>query len=188
MGTGQLRRGFVKEAEAIAVELRAELRLSVHDRLDCRQLAAHLDVEIAPLSTFDCAGAAYFLSDAGTDDFSAMTIQIRTRRHIVLNDRHSPVRQASSLAHELGHIILGHQHVPPLTGDGTREFDAVIEDEASRLGGALLVPKDAAITIARSAIDNYAHAERLGVSVQLLQYRLRLSGANNIAKRAGARR
>lgn len=108
------------------------------------------------------------------------------RRAIVHNDRHAPVRQHSNLMHELAHAFLGHRATPLLQGDGERHFDQLIEAEAHFLGGALLITNEAAYRIARRSLEDTAAAV-YGVSQQMLQYRLQISGARKRVARLAAR-
>ncbi|PJN93162.1 hypothetical protein CNY89_23100, partial [Amaricoccus sp. HAR-UPW-R2A-40] len=37
---------------------------------------------------------------------------------VIYNNTHAPVRQASNIAHELAHIVLGHPPLPLIKADG----------------------------------------------------------------------
>jgi len=88
--------------------------------------------------------------------------------------------------HELAHAFLGHRATPLLQGDGERHFDQLIEAEAHFLGGALLITNEAAYRIARRSLEDTAAAV-YGVSQQMLQYRLQISGARKRVARLAAR-
>jgi hypothetical protein len=185
-------RGFVKEAEQTALELRSELSVAPLEALDAAAMARHLMVPLLPLSGLDdCAGALYFRG-VGSSKFSAALVPIGpTRRGLVYNDDHALVRQRSSIFHEIGHLVLGHKCVHPFLEDGGRAFSSELENEATELGGWLLVTREAALEIARSTTNRVgygAYAERFGVSVSYLEWRLRVSGALTQATRERAKR
>ena len=52
-----MRRGFKTKAEAIALELRGEMGLGPGDRIDCVGLAAHLGIDVVPITDLVGAGA-----------------------------------------------------------------------------------------------------------------------------------
>lgn len=180
----KLRRGFKKEAEEYAEEFRTELGLLPTDPLDPKKLAALLEIPVLELSTHPTIPdhiKEYFANE-GSDKFSAATLIDGTYKEILHNDYHHPNRQNSSIMHEISHIILGHPPKPPLIEDSCRNFDPTLENEANNLGFTLLVPKKSAL----NAIENFASkqlaADFYGVSLELLQYRIRISDAIRWAK------
>lgn len=180
------RRGFKSEANATANEIRAELGLKALDRLDPWTLAVYLEVPVVPLSAFlkDAPFAVRHFTEIDTGAFSAATVFEGPRRTIVHNDAHSPGRQASNVTHELGHALLLHDPTPALDDRGCRLWNQNIEDEAQWLAGALLVTEDAALWIARGGTSVAAAAELLGVSSQMVSYRLNVTGARARVARA----
>jgi len=94
-------------------------------------------------------------------------------------------RQASNLTHELSHALLLHPPTPALDDHGCRLWNQNIEDEAQWLAGALLVTEDAALWIARGGASVPTAALRLGVSEQMIRYRLNVTGAAKRIARAG---
>src|SRR5581483_1512737 len=90
-------------------------------------------------------GALQHFSEVHSNGFSAVTVFDGPRRAIYHNDTHSPGRQASNLAHELAHGLLLHPPTPALNDYGCREWDQEIEDEATWLGGALLITEQATL-------------------------------------------
>ena len=113
--------------------------------------------------------------------FSAVTVPNGWQRAIVHNDSHHPNRQRSNICHELSHCFLGHKCVPPLTETGSRIHDGGIEEEANFLAGCLLITNEAALHIVSNGLESQAQ-ELYGVSLQMLNYRLRISGARTIYK------
>jgi IrrE N-terminal-like domain len=142
-------------------------------------LANHLDVPVVPLSDYgrDAPFAVRYFSEVEVGAFSAGTIFDGPRRTIVHNDSHSPGRQAGNLTHELGHALLLHPPAPALDDRGCRLWNQNIEDEAQWLAGAMLVTEDAALWIARGGMSLSEAALNLGVSEQMVTYRLNVTGA-----------
>ena len=180
------RRGFKTEAHALAEEIRGELGLRPLDPLDPHTLAQHLEIPVLPLSDFaaDAPYALHHFSTQDTECFSAATIFRGSRRLIVHNDSHSLGRQHSNLGHELSHGLLLHPATPAIDDRGCRHWNPDVEDEAAFLGAALLVSEFACLEIARRGLDFGIAAERYGVTVSLLRWRVNITGAQ---KRAGRR-
>jgi Zn-dependent peptidase ImmA (M78 family) len=175
----KLRHGFKAEANDIAREVRAELGLAPIDPLDPWRLAHHLDIPVKPLSSMreHAPSAAYRFSRVDTTAFSAVTVFRGRERHIIHNDFHSQGRQASNLAHELAHALLHHPPTPALNEVGSRNWDQTMEDEASWLGGALLVSEEAALMIARKKWPLFQAALHFRVSEDMIRFRLNVTGA-----------
>ena len=185
-----LRWGFKKQAATLAAEVRAELGLGTLDRLDPRQLAHHLDIPIVPLSDLapTCRGALFFL-DEERETLSALTVFEGHHRIIIHNDAHSPARQNSNLAHELAHGLLRHEPQPALDArTGCRLCNSTNEDEANWLAGELLVTGDMALDVARGRFTRQEAMDRLGVSSQMLTWRMNMTGAVRRAKSESAKR
>jgi Zn-dependent peptidase ImmA (M78 family) len=174
-----LRRGFKSEANAIAREMRAEMRLSLATPLDPWALAAHLEIPVITLSSMSKAapGAVRHFSLVNTSEFSAMTVFSGTRRVIVYNDSHIKGRQASDITHEVSHGLLLHTPKPALDTNGCRNWDEDMENEADWLAGVLLIPEEAALSIARRNLPLDEAASLYGVSQQMLRWRLGVTGA-----------
>jgi hypothetical protein len=129
-----LRRGFKTEANKYAREFRLELGIPPYGPLSPWRLAEHLAVPVYKLSEFARSEpqAAFFLAHEGLWEFSGATFILGCRRLIVINDGHSPKRQASDLSHELSHCLLGHAARSPSSLSGARQYDRTQEDEPDR--------------------------------------------------------
>jgi Zn-dependent peptidase ImmA (M78 family) len=175
-----LRRGFKAEAERIASEIRTELSLNSTSRLDPHSLAAHLEIPV--LKIRDCARLAEdstslkHLTHVDPDSFSAITVFIGTRRYIIHNEAHAPTRQANDIVHEIAHCLLEHPPSPVTDHRGCRCWNKTLEDEANWLAGALLVPREGALALARSGLTLEQIATNLGVSEQLCRWRIHQTG------------
>ena len=174
-----LRRGFKAEANRLARKVRQDLGLKPVDPLDPRALAQDLAIPLVPLSALKSEAPAVVrhFSQQESGAFSAMTMFYGTRRAILYNDSHSPGRQASDIAHELSHALL--QHPPEVAIDhrGRRNWNQNLEDEATWLGGALLISDEAAIEIAKNEMSTDVAAVAYGVSEQMIIWRLNVSAA-----------
>ncbi len=174
-----LRRGFKAEANRLAREIRQDLGLNALDPLDPRALAQDLGIPLVPLSALkkDAPAVVRHFSEQESGVFSAVTMFYGTRRAILYNDSHSPGRQASDIAHELSHALL--QHPPEVAIDhrGRRNWNQNLEDEATWLGGALLISDEAAIEIARNQMSTDVAALAYGVSEQMIVWRLNVTAA-----------
>ena len=182
-----MRRGFKTEAERISIETRLEMDLTHTDRLDPFALAAHLAI---PVYTMAQAAAqspgssfARYFSLTDPESFSAVTVFSGYRRFIVHNENHHPNRQASNLTHEISHTILGHEPTPVAHANGHRYWDGDIEEEATWLGAALLVPREGAVALAKEDWGASDIAEHYGVSDQLCRWRIAKCGIDKQIER-----
>jgi Zn-dependent peptidase ImmA (M78 family) len=175
----ELRRGFKADAERIAELVRRDLGLEPLDRIDCFALAETWGIPVVSLGELREDGASESsirrLMSAETG-FSAATVVVRPRRLIVYNPRHEPGRKASSLAHELAHVILEHEAAPAIGVGGCRHWDGRQEAEADWLGSTLLVPRAGALAWMLQSDDVEAGARNFGVSVELFRWRINHTG------------
>ena len=175
MSAPQLQPRFKARAERLALKVRAELGLGTHDRLDPKLLAVHLKTRVVGLSLLIAHGASrdsvLHSHTDGQSDFSAVTVFRDSRRLIIVNEAHSEVRQASSLAHELSHLLLKHPPHHAVADNGCRLAFAEVEREADYLGSVLLVPRDAVLLVARQGLSLQEAAARFGVSEHMMRWR-----------------
>jgi Zn-dependent peptidase ImmA (M78 family) len=174
------RHGFKAEAERISLRVRCKLNLSPTDRIDPEAVCQHFDIHLLRMTDSECDVSMFSGND--NDKFSAMTVRSGMMTAIVHNDTHHIYRQRSNICHELAHCLLGHHGCTILNDNGTRTYNSEIEDEAGYLGGALLLPREAALHVLENGLK--PQAQRLfGVSRPMLDYRLRISGAQTIFER-----
>jgi hypothetical protein len=186
----KFRPGFTREAEAIAEEMRSELGIKNIDRLEPLRLAAHLDIVVLSLTTLAGLGLATPSLGWAIDTLrrheqsalSAVTVFDGPKRLVVYNDEHCAARQASDIGHELAHGLLLHQPAPALDERGCRAWNTEVENEASYLGGALLIPGKAARWVAKCGMTPQIAAERFGCSIEMVRWRLSASGARRLIK------
>ena len=178
-------RGFKSWCEKLAVDVRRELRLKQHGRLDPYVLAKHLQIKVWNVE--DVPGLTTASKDLllgpGSSDWSAVTLVDRHKRLIVLNSSHSLGRISNDLAHELAHVILG--HVPeelPMNDGGISlrpRVDMLQEQQADWLAGSLLLPRPALVHIKKSFTDLQVAASEYCVSRRLLDYRMSVTGVRS---------
>ncbi|MEP6755963.1 MAG: ImmA/IrrE family metallo-endopeptidase [Chthonomonadales bacterium] len=171
--------GFKARSERVACEVRAEHGLRNLDPIDCLAICESLLIPVVPIDNLVDFGAAEssircLLSQRS--GFSAVTVCHGTAKVIAYNPSHPPGRQASSLAHELSHILLEHPVAPALGAGGCRNWDPRLEAEADWQAGALLVPREAALHWMQNdgCIDR--GARRYGVSVAMFRWRVQQTG------------
>jgi hypothetical protein len=110
---------------------------------------------------------------------------------VILNPRHSHRRNAATLMEEICHVFLGHApgrvNIPVGNGNGKvafRDFNEDDEEAAYAVGAATLIPYQ----VLRQAIDLRLTAEQIagrhGVSPDLVEYRIKVTGLWPMYKQA----
>ena len=179
--------GFKAAAERLAIEVRGSMGLKTQDRLDPRALAKKVGVVVFELPELLCLGlkqqSLRFLLGRGRREFSAALFECNGARVIVANTAHSMVRQASNMVHEVSHLLLRHEPPAAVIEAGCRRWNSAMEREADWLAGELLVPRQAALEVARQQLDAETAAQHFGVSRAMMEWRLNHSGARKQAAR-----
>jgi Zn-dependent peptidase ImmA (M78 family) len=183
-----MERGFKARCDRIVAEVRRELGLAKYAPFDPFAYADLLGIPCQPVSSLaSCSeGTLDYIAGAGREYFSAVTVYRDTRIIIVYNDNNTPARQVSDVTHELSHVMLKHKPRPVFADGGCRAWDKEQkrqEEEAAWLSGALLVPTNVALAIARKGVPVEEGAHLYGVSTKMMQYRLNMSGAHKRARR-----
>lgn len=179
------RRGFKTEAEKIACEIREKIGLSPIDRLDLNAVSNEFEIDILAMTELPCDSSLF--QSAQNGKFSAMMAHAGFQTAIVHNDTHHEHRQRSNISHEFAHCFLGHEGCTLMDEDGSRSHNGAIEAEANFLGGALLLPKAAALHILKNGLSSQARSI-YGISKPMLDYRMRVSGAQIIHSRSLAKK
>lgn len=176
-----MRHGFKAHARRLAVEVRAEIGLGPLDRLDPRDLADEYGIPIYTITSLATAcdpDVAAWFAGAGKGVLSAALVPVGTGRFIVDNDLHAATRRASSVAHEMAHILCDHEFTDVLiTADGCRAASREDEAQADWLGGELLIPDVAAMSAARADWTDQQVADTYGVSLQRATMRMNVTAA-----------
>ena len=185
------RHGFKAVANRFASELREEMGFPIDDPPCPWKLAIHLYIPIIKLSELpDRAEKQYLTNGKGKAEFSATVCYEGTRSSIINNDVHPVKRQASDIAHELAHVLMGHPPTPPFDETGKREILIEIENEAEWLGPALLMSDHAAVR-AYKLIQSDQYTLRTlsddwNVTEDVIRMRMNVVGASKRFRRSAA--
>ena len=181
-----LRRGFKSECERIAERVRAEAHLATGTQVTPEILAEHLGVELLagdallPLSRFK------ELRKLQADAFSACTFPpIASRIVVVYNPLSTIGRRNSDVAHELAHILLGHElsRVETIGESTFLSCDPQQEEEAGWLAGCLLLPRELLLREVRRGRSDAAIAKEYDVSDDMAAFRINVTGVRRQARR-----
>ena len=131
---------------------------------------------LADLLGASCTGELFGRS---RDKWSGFVVPVDGLNLIVINYTHPITRQHATLAEELFHIILGHQpskiYLCPATGLLRREYTPDLEHEAYWSAAAALLPYAALRELVRSGGTLESIADSFGVSVPLVQFRMKVT-------------
>lgn len=185
-----MRRGLKAQAERAAAAARKALGVGRLAPLDPWAYAAHIGAVVLDFHKLAIsAPAKRQLLVVDGDSWSAMTIKEGSTTAIILNPSHKLPRQRSDLMHEVAHLEL--KHVPIRVEISKQTGMLLISDysdeqelEADWHGAALLLPRDALAQhrSRRKAVSEIA--EIYGVSEQLCEWRLRMTGVDVQLRRA----
>jgi hypothetical protein len=106
----------------------------------------------------------------------------KTSGRLVTKSEQRRGRTASDLMHELAHLIIGHSPGRvDIRAEGAlmlNTFERQQEDEANWLAGCRLLPREALLWIRREGFDVPTAARHFTVSIDMLQYRIRVTGVS----------
>jgi Zn-dependent peptidase ImmA (M78 family) len=181
-----LPRGFLTQAERHAARLRDELGLGPADPVDIRTVARHIGVRVVAADELIDVARLQELERIQAFAFSACTLDIRSTKVIVFNPLRSHARTQSDLAHEVSHLLLGHDldEIRVVAGMPFRTCRPDQEEEATNLGGTLLLPRPLLLRAARRGLGVEEVAEQYGVTLDMARFRLNRTG---VARQAGTR-
>jgi Zn-dependent peptidase ImmA (M78 family) len=173
-----LPRGFKASAEREAQQLRAELGLRPTDRLDLDALGEHLKIRIISAETLVERSRLEELERLQAYAFSAATFKINDKDVIVTNPLRSTGRLASDVAHEISHLRLKHTltEIREIAGMPFRTCKPDEEEQATALGGTLLLPRPLLVAAARRGFSVDQIAETYGVTTTMARYRYNTTG------------
>ena len=183
-------RGFKSWCENVATHQRRELDLTPTDPIDAFALAKHLGIIVWRAEEVPAINPQTLkvLLKEDPESWSAVTLYLGNQHVIIMNSAHSKARQASDLMHELAHILLDHSPARvDVSDDGLlmlNTFSREQEEEAGWLSGCLLLPREALIRIRGERMAPVEAARKYGVSRDMLQFRLRVTGVDTQMARA----
>lgn len=184
-----LKRGFRADAERMALQIRQDMRLRPFDPLDLRALAAKHGIDIVAADSLVPRADLEELERLQAFAFSACTFDVDGAQVIVVSPLRSAARQTSDIAHELAHILLGHQltEIREIAGITFRTCRTDQEEEATSLGGTILLPRPLLIrAVGRGmSIDQIARA--YGVTADMARFRVNTTGVMKQLSARGAR-
>lgn len=182
-----LPRGFKANAEREALRLRNEMGLTKVDPIDIYDLAQHLDVTVVSADDLIERAQLEELERLQAFAFSAATFKIQDRDIIVTNPLRQPGRLASDLAHELAHLLLKHNltELRAIDGHAFRTCRPDEEEQATTLGGTILLPRPLLQRAALRGESIEQIASGAGVTVEMARFRYNTTG---VAKQMSRRR
>ncbi|WP_328847626.1 ImmA/IrrE family metallo-endopeptidase [Streptomyces sp. NBC_00258] len=186
-----MRRGFKSEAERLADRVRTQLGLRSDAPPDIRKLAAHLRVEVIDAQELVGMDSLRELESVQPGAFPAATFHLPGGRTVaVYNPCNEPARTKSDIAHELAHVLLGHEvrEVQQIGGHAFFTCNPEQEEKANWLADCLLLPRQLLLRHAYAGADTKALADTAGVSLPMARFRLNTSGVLLQARRAWATR
>jgi len=186
-----LRYGFKAQAERISATARQALGVSAIGPLDAKRYAEHVGVHILTIEEMGLsAEARRQLLEIDPTSWSGMAIRESGLIGVLVNPTHSHERQESTMMHELSHIVL--KHVPvrvDVSSAGillVSEYSEDDEDEANWLAGALLLPRDALNRHREKGWPATKIIAHFGVSQDMYNWRVRMTGVEVQMRRAKA--
>jgi Zn-dependent peptidase ImmA (M78 family) len=185
-----LRRGFLAESEREAKRIRAELGLGPGEPVDVSQIAKHLGIRVIAADELIDAARLHDLERVQAFAFSACTFDIDGTKVIVVNPLRTPARRASDIAHELAHLLLAHQldEIRSVGGVPFRTCRPDQEEEATNLGGTLLLPRPLLLSAVRRGLDDQAIAAQYDVTTEMARFRVNRTGVRRQLRSTRQRR
>ena len=182
-----LPRGFKAAAERTAKEVRSELGIAEHAAIDICAVAEHRRIRVVSAAELVDEERLEEIESIQAYAFSACTFEVNDRHVIVFNPLRSQERTNSDIAHELSHLLLKHElgEVQYLHGVPFRTCRADEEEQATALGGTILLPRPLLIREARRGSNIEAIARAYSVAEEMARFRWNTTG---VAKQVTAGR
>lgn len=173
-----LQRGFKTNAERTADQLRSAIGASNDRPLDLGAVAERVGARIIAADELVPLERLQEIERLQAFSFSACTFEVERRLIVVYNPLRKADRRASDIAHELAHLILNHDlsEVQYLDGVPFRTCRPDQEEEATTLGGAILLPRTLLLAAVRDGLTQEEIARRLCVTTEMVRYRWNITG------------
>lgn len=176
---GRAPRRFLRFVEEHGLAIRHRAGLGTEGRLDPYEAASEFGVVIAKpdeLQRLDPRDLAQIrLIDARAWSGSAQELP-DGRVLVLLNPNQTPERAASTLMEEIAHAYFGHQPTALISapmGLTNRTYVKAEEDEAFWTGAAALLPSSVVARAVWHEIPADALAQAYGVSLELVEFRIK---------------
>jgi Zn-dependent peptidase ImmA (M78 family) len=173
-----LPRGFKAQAERTVQTLRDQIGADPSAPLDLRLIAGEIGARIVSADELVSVERLQEIERIQAYAFSACTFEINDRPIIVFNPIRQAPRQTSDIAHELAHIILGHEltEIQYLDGVAFRTCQPDQEEQATAFAGTLLLPREILLAEARRGATIEKIARKFGVTKRMAQFRWNTTG------------
>ncbi len=185
-----LARGFKAQAEKLAEKAWLDLGIISGTRFDINRFAETLGARIVMADELVPHARLEEIDHIQPFSFSACTFLLTSGPVIVLNPVVGAGRRRSDAAHELAHLMLRHQmRVPERVGDYlffTGSTDQ--EDEATWLGGCLLLPRAVLVQAAARGMTADLIADQYGTTPKMATFRMNTTGAARQLERFRSRK
>jgi Zn-dependent peptidase ImmA (M78 family) len=188
------RRGFKTSSEETSLKIRRKLELAPTAPIVPAAIAQVLGIPILKPEQLNELpnDVRQRLQQDHSDAWSAITVSDGKNHLVVLNPTHAPTRTNSSLAHEIAHVLLGHEpsimFVMPQSDIVLRTHNKEQEDEANWLAGCILLPRDALLRVRRIGLTDDQICVEYGVSPAMLRFRINATGVDAQVRRTKAYR
>lgn len=174
---------FTPKAKAIemkAIGIKKAHGIGVYDAVDPRDLASRMGVAMVDPSWIDRLDPEHrrqLVVDIGRS-WSAGSLVVAGRTHVLLNPGHSPERHSPTLAEELVHVALGHPKSQLIVVDGVpmRTCQHDVESEAYAVAVALILPYKTVFNHIKAGEPMETIPSPVPVSPQCRAYRTKISG------------
>ncbi|WP_221143899.1 ImmA/IrrE family metallo-endopeptidase [Rhizobium bangladeshense] len=187
----EMRRGFKTQAEQISEALRKNQSLTVLDKFEPKLFLESLGIIVwtpAEVPGLE-AGHLEQLTVKDADCWSGVAIRVGDRTVIIVNSTHPTTRQANTLMHEWAHIELRHKPNRVDRSEGglllLSDYPAEFEEEADWLAASVLLPRAGLVQCKSRGMHNDDIARHYGVSSELANWRVRMTG---VERQISARR
>lgn len=176
-----LKRGFKAWTEKEAAKIRLELQIEPVAPVSATDLAVHFEFKIMATKDLPNLESKHLnqLLHVDPQAWSAVSIFSNDKRLIIYNEKDSVGRISYSIAHEVAHVICGHQPKQAHSANSALmldNYDKLDELEADTLAGTILLPRVALVHEIKLGNRKSEIASKFNVSESLTEMRLRLSG------------
>jgi len=167
--------------EESGIAIRTVVAASTEKRLDPFALAVHFKIKVVQPDEIEYLPRATYQELTGKygGSWSAVTLPLSDGwRLCILNPTHNRVRTRATLMEEIAHVALGHSPCKiSIDGNGMarRDYNQAIERTAYAVGAAALLPYSALANYVGKNISARWIARRYGVSVKLVEYRIKIT-------------